>query len=86
MQFTSDIVYITLPKYGLTWRFRKCSILDMFPESLLGLALTQDPTAEEIVLEHPDVTSTAIDILYVILEKDGDFTPLDVFKEMLNDP
>ena len=54
MQFTpglipanySNEVYITLPRYSTIWSFRKSSILNTFPESLLGLALAQDSNAE----------------------------------------
>lgn len=66
------------------WSFRRSALLKTFPESLLSLTLAQDTTAKEITLVHPDVSPTAVEILYIILEENGDFGPyLDDLEEVL---
>lgn len=65
------------------WSFRKSGFMKLYPESLIGLTIFQDPTVKELTLTHSDLSPTAVGILYIILEEDGEFTPhLDELKKI----
>lgn len=53
--------------------FQEISYPKKFPDSFLSLTL-QDLTAEDIIINNPDVTPTVISLLYIIIEECGDFT------------
>ncbi len=56
-------VKITLPRYKQSWDFSREMLRQTFPESLLSQALQEEPDVPEIIIDHPDVTPEALDVM-----------------------
>jgi hypothetical protein len=57
-------ITIRLPAYSnVSVNLPRQTILDYFPQSLLAQALSEDPNAEEIILENPIITPEDLHIL-----------------------
>ena len=61
-------VRVTLPRYNQSWSLPRDRILSIIPESLIGQALEEEPDVPEIVLENPDVTPEAMQVIANYLE------------------
>lgn len=58
-----ETVRITLQRYNRSWDLSRETLIQTFPESILSQALQDDPNVPEIIIENPDVTPTALDVI-----------------------
>lgn len=61
-----DSVQIILDKHNFCKTFTKSILVERFPDSLFGLALSQDPSATEIVIKEPIVTPIILEFIGMI--------------------
>ena len=63
-----SIVHVTLSRHHKSWDLPRQQILNLIPESLIGQALEEEPDVPEIILENPDVTPEAMQVIAEYLE------------------
>lgn len=61
-------VRVILTSYQKSWDLSKDQILSLIPNSIISQALQEEPDVPEIILNHPDVTPEALNVIADIMK------------------